>query len=208
MALRKRFPSRLAAALAAFIPLAACAGLGIPTKGDVPLAKVDLARMYVGWYIVATIPNGLERGIVESYDVFSPGAKAGWLREDYSMRRGGFSGAKTHFIGRIEVLPGTGDADWRVKPIWPISLPFQIVYVDPDYRYVLFGEQDRKWGWIYSRTQTLSDADYAAILAKFRALGWDPSLFRRVVQTPDQIGAPGFWSDGVSKTPSGSPPAL
>jgi hypothetical protein len=51
-------------------------------------------------------------------------------------------------VGRIQVLPETDNADWRVKPIWPVSLPFKIVYVDPDYRYVLFGEQNRSWGWL------------------------------------------------------------
>jgi apolipoprotein D and lipocalin family protein len=178
--------------------LAACFGFNDSTKGDLPLAKVDLERMYVGWYIVATIPNLLERGVVGSYDVFSSGEKPGWLREDFYMQRGGFSGPKNHLVGRIQVLPESNNADWRVRPIWPLSLPFKVVYVDPEYRYVLFGEQDRSWGWIYSRTQTISDVEYAALMAKFRALGWDTSLFRKVVQTPDHVGAPGFWSDGVT----------
>ena len=196
MASRSRRWLKTAALLPLLGVLAAC--VGIPSKGDVPLAKVDLQRMYGGWYIVATIPNALERGIVGSYDVFSPGKAALSVHEDYYMQSGGFSGPKRHVGGDIiRVQPGGGNADWRVKPIWPISLPFQIVYVDPDYRFALFGEQDRKWGWIYSRTQTLSRADYERLLEKFRELGWDTSLFRRVVQTPDQLGAPGFWSEGV-----------
>jgi hypothetical protein len=28
-------------------------------------------------------------------------------------------------------------------------------------------------------------------------LGYDPSKFRRFVQFPEQIGKPGFWSDGI-----------
>jgi apolipoprotein D and lipocalin family protein len=180
------------------VSIAACAG--IPTKGDVPLAKVDLQRMYGGWYIVAVMPNVLERGLVGSYDVFSPGKRAGAIHEDYYMQRGGFDGKKNHFSGDvIRVLPDSGNADWRVSPVLPVSLPFQIVYVDPAYRFVLFGEQDRKWGWIYSRTQTISDADYADLLGRFRALGWDTAPFRRTVQLPEQIGAPGFWSDGVKR---------
>lgn len=188
-----------AIALAATVVLlaAACAAFNDPTKGDLPLATVDLQRMYVGWYIVATIPNRLERGIVGSYDVFSPGETPGLLREDFYMWRGNVTGPKSHFEGCIQVLPGSDNADWRVKPIWPVSLPFKIVYVDPDYRYVLFGEQNRRWGWIYSRTQTISDADYGSLMDEFHKLGWDTSLFRRVVQTPDQVGAQGFWSDGI-----------
>jgi hypothetical protein len=73
--------------MAAAFPLAACFSFNDPTKGDLPLAKVDLDRMYAGWYIVATIPNRLERGVVGSYDGFSPGEEPGWLREDFYMQR-------------------------------------------------------------------------------------------------------------------------
>jgi len=107
----------------------------------------------------------------------------------------------------IDVVPGTGNADWRVKPVWPLRLPFQIFYVDPDYRFVLFGEQDRQWGWIYSRERTISEADFAALLDRFKALGYDTSKFRRFVQSPDQIGKPGFWSDGIKPIAPGRRPS-
>jgi lipocalin len=35
----------------------------------IPLAKVEIDRMYGGWYIVATIPNSFEKGIVAPYDL-------------------------------------------------------------------------------------------------------------------------------------------
>ncbi len=61
----------------------------------VPLAAhVDLDAMQGGWYIVATIPNRFERGMVAPYDVYSRRPDAD-LREDFdsicvaavSMRR-------------------------------------------------------------------------------------------------------------------------
>ena len=73
-----------------------------------------------------------------------------------------------------------------------------MLYVDPDYRFVLFGEQNRKLGWIYGRSPAITDADYRALLGRFQALGYDTSNFREFVQTPDQIGQPGFWSDRVN----------
>jgi apolipoprotein D and lipocalin family protein len=188
---------------AVFVPvtLTGCVHAGISTKGNVPLATVDLQRMYGGWYIIAAMPNPLDRGLVGSYDVFSPGQEALHIHEDFYMQRGGFHGVKRHFSGNfIRVLPNSGNADWRVSPIWPLSLPFQIVYVDPDYRFVLFGEQNRKWGWVYSRTQIVSNVCYEAMLGKFHDLGWDTSLFREVIQKPDQIGLPGFWSEGVTNS--------
>ena len=62
---------------------------------------------------------------------------------------------------------------------------------------VIHHEQNRKLGWIYSRTKTLPDDDYQALLGRFRDLGYDTSGFVKFVQTPDQIGQPGVWSDGI-----------
>ncbi len=35
------------------------------------------------------------------------------------------------------------------------------------------------------------------MLQRFGALGYDPTSFVKFVQTPAQIGQPGFWSDGI-----------
>lgn len=152
--------------------------------------------MYGGWYIVATIPNFFEKGMVGPYDVYSPGDD-GDIREDFYMRRGGFSAERRHYVVRDHVLPGSGGASWRVRIAWPLSLPFLVLYVDPDYRFVLFGENNRSLGWIYSRSANIEEADYRRLLQKFTELGYDASRFRKVVQFPAQIGAPGFWSDDL-----------
>jgi apolipoprotein D and lipocalin family protein len=184
----------LAASAVALLSLS-CASCATPTK-PVPLPEVDLQRMGGGWYIVATIPNALEHGVIAGYDVFTVQSPA-VIREDFYMQRSSFSSRRIHATTRITVQPHTGNADWRVHLFGLVSLPFQVFYTDPDYRFVLFGEQDRKWGWIYSRTQTLSPADYQRLLARFTALGYDASQFRKFVQTPDQIGQPGYWNDGI-----------
>lgn len=67
---------------------------------------------------------------------------------------------------------------------WPVKLPFLVLYTDPGYRYVLFGEADRSLGWIYSRKPEMPDVDYRRLLAKFAALGYDPAQFRTTVQPP------------------------
>jgi apolipoprotein D and lipocalin family protein len=192
-----RHRTLLAAAIAAFgFLVSGCVSLAAPGEGSVPLAQVDLNRMYGGWYLIATVKNGFEKGMVEPYDVYSP-AKDGTIREDFYVRRGGFQAPKRHFVVKDWVRPGTGNAHWRVQILWPINLPFLVLYVDPDYRYVLFGEDNRKLGWIYSRTPTLPDADYQDLLSRFQALGYDRTQFVKFVQTPDQIGQPGVWSDGI-----------
>ena len=170
---------------------------GCASHPHLPLAQsVDIEKMYGGWYIVATIPNAFERGLVAPYDVYSR-RPDGDIREDFYSRRGSFAAERKHYVVHDWVKPGTGGAHWRVQPIWPLNLPFLVLYVDPQYRFVMYGEEDRSLAWIYSRTPQISDGDYQALLRRFADLGYDTSRFRKFIQTPNQIGKPGFWSDGV-----------
>ncbi len=186
------------ARIAGLIALAVSAGLtGCAAAGNIPLAQdVDVSRLYGGWHIVATIPNSFERGMVAPYDVYSPGPD-GSIREDFYVRHASFAAPVKHFVVRDFVKPGTGGAAWQVQIFWPLRLPFLVLYVDPANRYVIFGENNRKLGWIYARDSKLSDTDYQAAFGHLASLGYDPLKFRKIVQTPDQIGQPGFWNDGV-----------
>jgi apolipoprotein D and lipocalin family protein len=64
--------------------------------------------------------------------------------------------------------------------------------VDPDYRTALVGYPGRGYGWILARNPLIDDAGYESLLNRMRALGYDTGRFRRVPQTPGQIGNPGF----------------
>jgi apolipoprotein D and lipocalin family protein len=187
-------------AFAAGLALAVCgvaAGSGAASaRAPLPLAHVDMSRVWGDWHILATIPNAFERGMVAPLDVYSPGGGRN-IQEDFYVRRGRFDAPVRRFRVHDWVRAGTNNAHWRVQIFWPINLPFLVVYVDPQYRFMLFGEENRQLGWIYGRSAEISDADYAALLARFAAAGYDPSRFRKIIQTPAQVGQPGFWSAGV-----------
>jgi apolipoprotein D and lipocalin family protein len=153
--------------------------------------------MYGRWYLVATVrQKGFEEGMVAPYDEYSK-RKDGDIQDDFYVRRGSFGAALKHYSLHSWVRPGTNNAHWRTQLFWPVDVPFLALYTDPQYRYVLFGEQNRKMGWIYSRAQTLPDADYNFLLDRFQALGYDRTQFVKFVQQPDQIGKPGFWSEKI-----------
>ncbi len=175
------------------VQLVACAASSRP----LPLAThVDLEAIQGGWYIVATIPNAFERGMVAPYDVYSLRVD-GDIQEDFSLRSGGFDATLRHFRVRDSIVPGSNNAHWRVHLLWPVSVPFLVLYTDPAYRYVLFGENNRALGWVFSRTPTIDDTDYRALLQRFAAAGYDITRFRKVIQLPEQIGKPGFWNDKI-----------
>jgi apolipoprotein D and lipocalin family protein len=173
--------------------LQACA-----SRPPLPLGTAELPRMYGRWYIIATIPNWFERGMIGPVDVFSA-RPDGDIREDFYVRRGSFSAPESHYVVHDWVRPGTGNAHWRVQVAWPIDLPFLLLYVDPEYSCAMFGEENRALGWIYCREPTVEEPVYRSLLLRFRSLGYDDSQFRKIVQKPEQIGQPGYWSDGIEQ---------
>jgi len=180
---RRRSASRFAVPGALFLALSLSGCLSSGGEPPVPLAHVDMSRMYGGWYLIATRKNGFEKGLVGPYDVYSK-RPDGDIREDFYVRNGSFQAPLKHFTIHDWVRPGTNNAHWRVQVLWPINLPFLVLYTDPDYRYVLFGEDNRKLGWIYARAPIVPEADYqelhrlvVAEAGRFPALG--ANLFAR-----------------------------
>nr|WP_294563226.1 lipocalin family protein [uncultured Rhodopila sp.] len=159
-----------------------------------PLAlapNVDLNRYAGRWYVIANIPYFAENGNVGSYfDVsFQPG---GGLTDVYNARKKDFSAPVTSFTMGGYVVPGSGNARWRETPFWPLYLSYLILYVDPDYQTALVGYPGRGYGWIFARRPVIDDTTYESLLNRMRDQGYDTTLFRRVPQTPGQIGNPGF----------------
>ena len=199
--------NRLLLAVTLVAAVAGCSTVRPPPSQLASAVKTD--RFAGGWFIVATIPNWFERGMVAPYDAFlmQPNRE---IKEDFRVQWGSFESERKHYTTRISVRPGGGDAHWRVH-FGPINLPFLLIYADPDYRYLLWGEEDRSLGWIYSRTSQIDGTTYAELLGRFKGQGYDVSKFRRVVQRPEDVEQPGFWSEGIERgtgrdgTSTGSP---
>jgi apolipoprotein D and lipocalin family protein len=174
-----------------------CLGLGLGLAAcaeDAPLAlapDVSLERYSGRWYVTANIPYFAENGNVASYfDIsFAPD---GTFKDVYVARSKTFAAAPSSFTMNGYVVPGTNNAKWRETPLWPLYLSYLILYVDPDYRYALVGYPGRGYGWVLAREPVIDDAVYESLLGRFRAQGYDTTLFRRVPQVPGQVGKPGF----------------
>ncbi|KVF65363.1 lipocalin [Burkholderia vietnamiensis] len=166
-------------------------------RAGVPLSTVpvDLPRYMGRWYVIANIPYFAERDFV--------GSRAEWrLRDDgriddaFVGRKGGFDRPETRYRFVDSVKPGSGGGEWRVRLFWPVYVTQLTLYVDADYRYTILGYPGKTLGWIFSREPTMDDATYRSLLARLDAMGYDTSRFRRVPQTPDQLGQSGFASPG------------
>ncbi len=197
---------RLAAgmALVAACVVGACANTTAQVDGETRapfrLATVDLPRYMGRWYIIANIPYWGERDFVAT--------RAEWkLRDDGTIddsffgRKGSFTAQETTHEFTDTVVPGSGNAHWKVRLFFPVSVSQYTLYVDPEYRYTVLGYGDRSLGWIFARERTIPDATYRELLGKLAEQGYDVSKFRKVPQEPDQLGRPGFQSPGQRDLP-------
>lgn len=185
-----RGPRRRPGALLALLPLLAGLGCltsaGVGPNADAPLElaeRVDLERFMGRWYVIESMPTGAEEGAhdaVETYALLPDGR----IDIDFRFRAGGFDGP-------VESIPQVGwvvdertNAEWRVRPIWPLALAYLILEVGPDYGYAVIGHPSKRYVWIMSRTPSLDGATRAGIRGRLAAAGYDVDRIRTVPQRP------------------------
>ncbi len=120
----------------------------------------------------------------------------GRIDDAYIGRKGGFDAPETRRTFVDTVLPDNGNAHWRVRLFWPISVSQLTLYVDPMYQYTVLGYPDKSLGWIFARTPFITEAKYQELLGKLDDQGYDVSKLRKVPQQREQLGKPGFHSPG------------
>lgn len=145
------------------------------------VASVDLPRYMGDWYVIGAIPTRLERGAhnaVESY-VLEPG---GTLRTTFRFRAGSFTGPlKTlHPVGTV--VPGSGQAVWRMQFLWPFKAEYRIAWLDPNYQAVIVARSRRDYVWIMARAPALPDPVYRQLAERVAAMGYRIDKLRRVPQ--------------------------
>ena len=168
-----------------FLPgLAAVAGLvGCAAKQQpiAPVAHVDLQRFMGDWYVIGNIPTFLERGAhnaVESYALNPDGTVA----TTFSFRQGAFDGPLKQYHPTGFVGDDGSQAIWGMQFVWPIKAEYLIAYLDPGYTQTIVARNSRDYVWIMARTPTLSDKDYARLVAQVGAWGYDTSRIQAVPQ--------------------------
>lgn len=157
--------------------------------GAPPLDAVlalDLERYLGKWYEIAKYPVTFEEGLFAVTAEYS-------LREDGNIRvvnsgnEGAFTGKLKSIEGKAWIPDPKEPAKLEVQFFWPFSADYWVIALAPDYRWAVVGEPDRSYLWILSRMPSLPDAEYAAILERIEALGYDTRLLELM---PQVISAP------------------
>jgi apolipoprotein D and lipocalin family protein len=146
----------------------------------IPAAQqVDLNRFMGDWYVIAHIPSFIEKNhvdAVESYALLADGR----IQTTYHYRKKTFTAPLKTMSPVGTVVPGTGNAVWGMQFIWPIKAEYVITWVNDDYTQTLVARSARDYAWVMAKSPTISDADYAAQLARLKTLGYDLTKVRQI----------------------------
>lgn len=148
-------------------------------KNLVAVSHVDLARYLGKWYEIARYPNRFEKSCASDVIADYTRGDDGKITVTNTCRKA--DGKSKESKGTAKVVDTSSNAKLKVTFFWPFSGDYWVIDLDPDYKYAVIGEPDRKYLWVLSRTPELAPEVYERIMGKVRELGYDPA---KLVRTP------------------------
>jgi apolipoprotein D and lipocalin family protein len=156
-----------------------------PVLGQEPVttvAAVDLGRYAGKWFEIASFPMFFQRNCVgdttAEYGLKPEGAVSVRNR---CRTDSGFDEAE----GTATVVEGSNNARLKVSFFWPFRADYWIIGLDPEYRWAVVGNPNRKYLWLLSRTPRLPQDLLGAALAAATRQGYDLAQLRYTFQGGD-----------------------
>ena len=126
--------------------------------------SVDLEKFMGKWFVIALVPNMIEKGATNSSDTYVLN-KDGTIDITYDAIK---DGQARQIKQKGTVIDKTSNAEWTIqmrKPFIPfMKFPFKIVYIDDSYEYMAVGYPKNTMGWIMGRTSKITDEEYNKIM--------------------------------------------
>ena len=170
------------ASLVLMATLAGCAGMSETPANPVTLVpRVDLPRFMGDWYVIANIPTFLEKGAHNAVDTYRLDAD-GSIATTFTYNAGRDDGPVKAWHPRGFVVPGTGDAVWGMRFVWPIRAEYRIFYVDEAYSRTIIARSARDYLWIMARTPQIPEEELRRLIALAGEAGYDTGRIQRVPQ--------------------------
>lgn len=145
------------------------------------VASVDLNRYIGKWYEIGSFPMFFQRNCVG--DTTAQYALEADARVSVTNRCRTNSGVQ-EATGHATVVEGSANARLKVSFFWPFKADYWVIGLDPDYRWAVVGNPNRKYLWLLSRTPQLPKPLLDAALASAGTQGFDLSQLRYTPQTP------------------------
>lgn len=162
----KRIPTALAAAFIAFV-LASCASI---PKGVRAVEGFEPERYLGSWYEIARFDFSFERNLDHTTANYSRNPD-GTIRVensgyDYVAKK------QKNAIGRARLRGSPSVAELEVSFFGPFYSGYNVILLDPDYRYALVSGQSRRYLWILARESSIPEEVKRSYVAEAERLGY------------------------------------
>ncbi len=145
------------------------------------VTSVDL-KSYAGkWYEIASFPQHFQKGCHCTTTEYTLTEK-NYVEVLNSCRADSINGKLVSIKGKAFVKKNSGNAKLKVQFFWPFRGDYWIIDLAPDYSYAVVGHPNRKYLWVLSRTNTMSDSLYHEIIERAKQKGFDVTLLQRTKQ--------------------------
>jgi apolipoprotein D and lipocalin family protein len=140
---------------------------------------VDLVRYSGKWFEIASFPMFFQRNcLADATAEYAPAPEGAISVHNRCRTESGFDDA----TGKATVVEGFANSRLKVSFFWPFKADYWVLGLDPEYRWAVVGNPNRKYLWVLSRTPQLAPALLEAALASARAQGFDLAQLRYTVQ--------------------------
>jgi len=182
----KRFFKPPALPLAGFLVLlAGCATTGSAEPPFQPVVpRVDLDRFSGSWYVISFLPTFIEKNGTNGIETYTFDDE-GKVFVEYIFYNHSPQGKRKYTTQKGWIMPDGSNAVWKVRPLWPLKLPYLIIDLAEDYRYTVVGTNNYKYVWIMAREPFLSDEDYRGILQRLESRGYPVEEIKMMPQEWD-----------------------
>ena len=151
-------------------------------------SRIDLSRFMGDWYVLAHIPTRPERNAYDAVERYT-------MREDgridirFSFCEGAAEGPRETMKMLGWVHDTVTNAEWRVRPFWPLGLDYMVLELSPDYSLTVIGHPSRRYAWIMARTPEIDAATLSGLTERLARQGFDIERLRRVPHSDDNCRA-------------------
>lgn len=142
-------------------------------EGAVPVKPFDINKYMGTWYEIARLDFKYERNLNNTTATYS-------LNEDGTVRvvNRGFNtktGKQAEATGKAKFAAATDEGKLKVSFFGPFYSGYNIIALDPEYKYALVAGKNLKYLWLLSRETTMPEEVKREYLKKAEALQYDTS---------------------------------
>ncbi len=145
--------------------------------------NLDINRFMGKWYVFSAVPNYIERGCEDAYDIYELNSD-GTIRIEYYANK---NGENFNIQQQGTIIDTVNKSKWSInftKPWIPFyTAPYEVIILDEkNYSYMVVGYPGNDYGWIMSRSIYIEEDIYEEILNKLEEkFGYKKEQFIKII---------------------------